>query len=141
MKFISRRSVPPLIAAVLVVAFVVGVIWRIHSSKHPVDTATVMTGDLTAVAVAVTLLIALGASWWKSRRVAAQVSTPAQVIAAADRLAELMAARWKDEASARRIVAPAPATVRWRWAAEEITAPRLDVTTPPALGAGPDAPA
>ena len=41
------------------------------------------------------------------------------------------------EATARRIVTPAPATVRWRWAADEITAPRLDVTTPPAPGTGP----
>jgi hypothetical protein len=41
------------------------------------------------------------------------------------------------EATGRRIVTPAPATVRWRWAADEITAPRAEVTTPPAPGTGP----
>jgi hypothetical protein len=124
-------------AAVLVVALVVGLIWRIHSSRHPAETSTVYAGELAPVAIAVTVLMALGAAWRKSRRGAAQVTTLAQAIAAADRLAEVIADRWKVEASARRIVTPAPAAVRWRWAAEEITAPRPDVITLPVPGTGP----
>src|ERR1017187_1613889 len=134
----SRRTVLALIVMVVVVGSVVGVIWRIHSSRNPVDTATVIAGELAAVAIAVTLLMAMGA-WWQKGRLgaAAQVSTPAQVAAAADRLAEVMASRWRLEATGRRIVTPAPATVRWRWAADEVSAPRLEVTTPPAPGTGP----
>ena len=136
---LSRRTAVALIAMAVVVAAAVGVIWRIHSSKHPVDTATVYAGYLAPVAIAVTLLMALGAWWWKRWGAGAQVSTPAQAAAAADRLAEVMAARWRLEATGRRIVTPAPATVRWRWAADEVTAPRLEVATPPAAGTGPPA--
>ncbi len=95
-------------------------------------------GYLAAVAIAITLLMALGAWWWKGRqRATARVTTPEQVAAAADRLADLMAARWRLEATARRIVTPAPATVRWRWATDEVGAPRMEVTTPPPTGTGP----
>lgn len=132
------RTAVALIATAVVVAFVVGVIWRIHSSRHPVDTATVYAGDLAAVAIGVTLLLALGAWWRKGHRgTGSKVSTPTQVAGAANRLGEVMADRWRLEATRRRIVTPAPATVRWRWAAEEVTAPRPEVTTPPAPGAGP----
>jgi hypothetical protein len=48
-----------------------------------------------------------------------------------------MTARWRQEAAARRIVTPAPATVRWRWAAEGVAAPRSEVTRVPAPGTGP----
>lgn len=134
----SLRTAFALIATVVVVGFVVGVIWLIHSSRHPVDTATVYAGYLAAAAIAVTLLMAVGAWWWKGRQgAAARVSTPEEVAAAADRLADLMTARWRQEATARRIVTPAPATIRWRWAAEEVAAPRAEVTTPPAPGTGP----
>ncbi len=87
---------------------------------------------------AVTLLLAVG-SWWRRGRPQAMtgVSTSAQVTAAAERLAEVMSDRWRREAARRRIVTPAPATVRWRWAAGNVTVPRMDVTMPPAPGAGP----
>ena len=132
------RAVLALGGTMVIVGLVLAVIWRIHSSKHPVDTATVYAGYLAAVAIAVTLLMAVGAWWWKGRRRAtARLTTPEQAGAAADRLADLMAARWRLEATARRIVTPAPATVRWRWAADEIAAPRAEVTTPPVPGTGP----
>jgi hypothetical protein len=134
----SWRSAFALVATTVVVGSVAAVIWLIRSSRHPVDTATVYAGYLAAAAIAVTLLMAVSAWWWKGRqRPAALVSTPEQVAAAADRLADLMAARWRREATARRIITPAPATIRWRWAAEEVAAPRAEITTPPAPGTGP----
>ena len=134
----SSRTAFALIATVLVVASVVAVTWLIHSSRNPVDAATVYAGYLAAAAIAVTLLMAIGGWWWKGRqRSAAWVSTPEQVAAAADRLADLMTAKWRQEATARRIITPAPATVRWRWAAEGVAAPRAEVTRLPAPGTGP----
>jgi hypothetical protein len=48
-----------------------------------------------------------------------------------------MADRWRQEAVRRRIITPAPAMVRWRWADGEMAATRSDVTMPPTPGAGP----
>ncbi|HEX3960429.1 MAG TPA: hypothetical protein VHZ03_27960 [Trebonia sp.] len=135
---LSSRTAFALIATVAVVGSAVAVIWVIHSSKNPVDTATVYAGYLAAAAIAVTLLMAIGGWWWKGRqRSAAGVSTPRQVAAAADRLADLMTAKWRQEATARRIITPAPATVRWRWAAEGVAAPRAEVIRVPTPGTGP----
>jgi len=133
-----RRTGLALTASIVVAGFVAGVIWRIHSSGHPVDTATVYAGYLAAAAIAVTLLMAIG-SWWRKglQGPKVQTSTPMQAAAAADRLADLMVARWRQEAVARRIVTPAPATVRWRWAADGLAVPRKEVTTPPPPGTGP----
>jgi hypothetical protein len=134
----SRRTIVALLAAAGVIAVAAGVIWLIHVSSNPVDTATVYGADLAAVAIAVPLLLSLGAWWQKSRAGAGtHAGTPAQSAAAADHLAEATAARWRQEATRRRIVTPAPATIRWRWAVGEITAPRPDVITPPAPGTGP----
>lgn len=134
----SWRTTFALIATVVVVGSVIAVIRLINSSSNPVDTATVYAGYLAAAAIAVTLLMAVGAWWWKGRqRSAVRVTTPEQVAAAADRLADLMTARWRQEATARRIITPAPATVRWRWAADGITVPRPEVTRFPAPGTGP----
>jgi hypothetical protein len=127
-----------LVAAVVAAGSVVAVVWLIHFSADPVNTATVYAGYLAAVAIAVTVLLALGSWWEKGRRQAAsRASNPAQIAAAADRLANLMAARWRQEAAARRIITPAPATVRWRWATDEIGAPRTEVTRLAARGSGP----
>lgn len=135
---LSRRSVLALIAASGVSLSAAAVIWRVNSSADQVSEATIFAAYLAAVAVAVTLLMAVGAWWQKGRWTAvAQAGTPAQVAAAADQLAEVMANRWRREAIARRIVAPAPATVRWHWAPGELAAPRREVTVPPAPGTGP----
>lgn len=125
-----------LAAAILVVGFAVGVILRIYSSKQPVNTATVYAGYLAALTIAVTLVMAVGA-WWSKGHRGAEVNTPEQTAKAADRLADLMTARWRQEATLRRIVTPAPVTIRWQWAAEEIGAPRIEVATSPAPGTGP----
>lgn len=105
-----------------------------HSSRSPVNTATVVAADLAAVALAVAILTPVG-SWWRSgRRTAAAAGSASQAAAAADRLAVEMAGRWKQEAARRRIVTPAPVRVRWRWAAG--LSAREDVTAAPAPGAG-----
>jgi len=57
------RSAFALIVTIVTVGSVVGVVWLIHSSANPVNTATVYAGYLAAAAIAVTVLIALGA-WW-----------------------------------------------------------------------------
>ena len=73
-----RRTGAALAAAAVVVASLIGVIWRIHYSRRPVDTSAVYTGYLTAAAVAITLLLALG-GWWAGgrRRVQAATGAPA----------------------------------------------------------------
>ena len=134
----SQRTALALTAMTLVVSSAIGVIWRIQTSKHPVDTATIYAGDLAAVAIGVTLLLSLGAWWWKGvRGTAPHGGTQAQVAAAADKLAESMAAFWRDEAARRRIVTPAPVTVHWRWAENDLAAPRSEVAVPPTPGSGP----
>lgn len=132
------RSVLALLGVVLVIAAMLAVHLLIHSSKNPVNTATVWTGDFGAAAIAVPLLTLIIAWWVKNRGGTAAVGgTSAQVAAAADWLAEAVAARWRREAVDRRIVTPAPATVRWRWAAAELTAPRQEVMEPLVSGTGP----
>ena len=127
-----------LLGAVVVIAAVLAVHWFIRSSKNPVDTATVWAGDFGAAAIAVPLLTLI-VTWWLKNRggTAVAAGTLAQVTAAANWLAEAAAARWRREAADRRIVTPAPATVRWRWAADELTAPRQELMVPPVSGAGP----
>ena len=134
----SRRTALALIAIVVVAGSTIDVIWLIHSSRNPVDTATVYAGYLAAASIAVTLLMAVGAWWRKGRqRSGTRVSTPEQAAAAADRLADLVTARWRQEVTVRRIVTPAPTTIRWRWAAVGVAAPRAEVTRLRAPGAGP----
>ena len=113
------------------------VVWRIHDSRAPVDTATVYGGDAAAVAIAVTLLLSLATWWQKDRATRIESGTSAQLDAAADRLAEVTADLWQKEAVRRRIVTPAPVTVRWHWASPEVAVPRPEVSMPPAPGAGP----
>src|SRR5258708_3996504 len=89
----SRRSVLALVAAVVVIAVMAAVIVRIQSSRHPVDTATVYSGDLATAAIAVTLLLAVAGWWRKGSPRPGGISSAAQVAAAAERLAEVMADR------------------------------------------------
>lgn len=132
------RTALALIAGFGVVSFVAVVSDSIRRSRHPVDTATVVAADLTALAIAIPLLTALGNWWWQGRKDAvARVPTSIQASVAADRLAEATAARWLSEAGRRRIVTPAPATVRWRWAAGDFASQRADVAVRPAPGTGP----
>lgn len=121
-------------AAILVAAAVV--VWRIHGSRAPANAAGVYSGDAAAVGIAVTLLLSLGA-WWQKGRAPSGAGAPGQLAAAAARLAEATADRWQEEAVRRRIVTPAPVTVRWHWASAELAAPRHEVAMRPVPGAGP----
>ena len=132
------RGVFALIVIIVTVGSAVGVVWLIHSSANPVNTATVYAGYLAAAAIAVTVLMALGAWWGRGRhQPVSRAGAPEQAAAAADRLASLITDRWRQEATARRIITPAPATVRWRWAAGEVAAPRAEVTRLAAPGGAP----
>src|SRR5260370_38867223 len=95
-----HRRALTVIATVMVVAFV-----------------AVYRGNLAAVTIAVPLLVRLGAGWWTGRR--GLVSVPAEVAAAADRLAQVMTARCRREATGRRMVTPAPAAGRGRRRTDE----------------------
>jgi hypothetical protein len=83
----SSRTTFALIATVVVVGSVVAVVWLIHSSRHPVDTATVYAGYLAAVAIAVTLLMAIGGWWWKGR------AAHERAVAGVELLGEVVAGR------------------------------------------------
>ena len=134
----SSRRAAVFLAAVTVVGATTWVIWRINASRNPVDEATILAGDLAAIALAVTLLTGLGTWWLKgSGRGAAATRDPARLDAAADRLAVVVTGMWRKEAAARRIVTPAPATVRWAWASADMAVPRRDVIAPSAAGTGP----
>jgi hypothetical protein len=131
------RTLVTLVAVAAIVAAAGAVVWRIHGSRAPVDTATVYGGDAATIAIAVTLLLTLGTWWQKGRAARTQAGTPVQLAVAAARLAEVTTAQWQEEAVRRRIVTPAPVTVRWHWAAAEVAAPRREVAMPPVPGAGP----
>jgi hypothetical protein len=77
-------------------------------------------------------------TWWlRGREARAIGTTAAQAEAAITWLTGEIASRWRQEAAARRIVTPAPASVRWRWGAAELSVPVQDAVAPPAPGTGP----
>jgi hypothetical protein len=132
-----RRTVLVLVGAA-VVAYAVFVIRKVQSSSNQVNTAAVYTGYLTVLLLVVAVPPLLIGWWGKSRaETADHAVTSVRLDAAADRLANQMMDRWRQEASQRRIITPAPATVRWRWAAEEIAPRRVEVASPPVPGTGP----
>ena len=107
-----------LVAAAAIMAAAGVVVGRIHGSRAPVDTATVYGGDAAAIAIAITLLLALGTWWQKGRAARTQVSTPAQLAVAAAPAGRGHHGPVAEEAVRRRIVTPAPVTVRWHSAAQ-----------------------
>jgi len=77
-------------------------------------------------------------TWWLRGRDARAVgTTAAQADTALIWLAGETASRWRQEAVTRRIVTPAPASVRWRWATEELSIPVRDAAAMPPPGTGP----
>ena len=131
----SSRTALVLIGTVVVAAFVAGVFWLVHFSRNQVGTATVYAVYLAAVTLGVTVLTALSGWWAKGRRPRDKIQ--AQISEAADWLAKVTKSSWLDEASDRRIGTPASVRVMWRWASDELTASRAEVTVPPTPGTGP----
>lgn len=120
------------VALCVVTALVVGVALALaYEDRRFVGTA-IAVGPLAWAALAGTT------AWWvRGRDIPAGETTAAQADAAADWLALEVAGRWRQEAAARRIVTPAPASVRWRWAGEDLSVPPGDAAAEPPAGTGP----
>jgi len=103
--------------------------------ENRVYTAT----TLAVIPVAWSILLVTYKYWSKGRGSdQSETSTPEQAAAAADWLAGAVAGSWRKEAVARRIVTPAPVSVRWRWASGDwMTLPPREAGQLPAPGAGP----
>ena len=96
---------------------------------------------LVATAIAVVPLtwaaLAGTVAWWLRGREAQVAGTSAaQADAAAAWLAGETAGKWREEAASRRIVTPAPASVRWRWA-DGLSVPSWEMTSLAAPGTAP----
>ena len=132
-----RRTLVACGGLVLIVAGAAAVILKIHASRNPTETATVISGYVSILLLVVGVAPSLLIWWWRGRsaRVARQ-STPEQLDAAADMLAEQVASRWRREAIRRRIVTPGPIPVEWRWAGDAVAAPMLEIAErlPPGVG-------
>ncbi|MGH3938660.1 MAG: hypothetical protein ACRDTG_08470 [Pseudonocardiaceae bacterium] len=132
-----HRDAIALLGAVVLVVVPVWIVREIRSSDNLVDSATLYAAYLGAAAVTVPLLVVLVQWWWKSRRASAALATSAQVMAAADQLAERMLDAWRTEATERQITIPAPVRVRWQWGPADVTPPPAQLTTTPVVGTGP----
>jgi hypothetical protein len=134
-----RRWLAAALAAALILGAVIAAAWMFTAGSGGSDEGLVGRANIVAaLAALVTLLAMLGGvfRWAAPPRSAATPDRP-QLDVAADELAEVMAGFWREQVRRRRIVTPAPARVRWQWAASDIAAPRAHVITPPAPGAGP----
>jgi hypothetical protein len=123
------RSATALCAATAVAA--AAVVALVNSNRAFVATA------IAVVPLAWAALAATVAWWLRGRNAQAVGTTVTQADAAAAWLARETAGRWRQEATARRIVTPAPASVRWRWAAAGLSVPLRDAAAVPAPGTGP----
>jgi hypothetical protein len=90
-----------------------------------------LAGFLAPVAIAVTLLLALGTWWWKGTRGAAGVAAAARRSEAADELAEEVKKEWRDEANGAAdltAVKSGPAiTDRWRLTINDVSSEVLQL--------------
>jgi hypothetical protein len=129
MKQLVRTVLALLALAVL--AIVVVLVFR-YQNRASVITA------LTVGPLAWTALAAIGLWWLKGRHGDVErATTPEQAAAAADWLAGETVVRWRQEAGARRIVTPAPASVRWRWGPDTLTLSPGEAVLAPPPGTGP----
>ena len=118
-------------------AIVFGVVAVSAWFRNSVDRADIAAAEIGALTFA-TALFASVVNWLKKPNAAlGQMDGSTRSFAAADRLAVASASRWVSEAKRRRIATPAPATIRWGWASEDIASRRSDVIVPPAPGTGP----
>jgi hypothetical protein len=93
-----------------------------------------VAGTLLAAAVIVPPVMAWG--WRRRQRQVVGTSSRAEVVAAADRLAEQTLATWLRQVEQRGIEAPAPVEVQWRWA-EGVALARHILETSPRLATDP----
>jgi hypothetical protein len=119
------------LCALAVLTIVVLLVFR-YQNRPSVITALAVGPVAWAVLAAICL-------WWLRGRHAdvERATTPEQAAAAADWLAGETAVRWHQEARARRIVIPAPASVRWRWGPDALTVSPGEAAAAPPHGTGP----
>jgi len=112
--------------------------WQVYSAPSDGSQATAAGyGQFLLALVGALALTGQGLlAWWRRQRVR-QVSTPEQVGAAADRLAQEMTVFWTDQVAARGIQTPAPVRVRWEWAGDDVAPDRQEVNRSPSLGTDP----
>jgi hypothetical protein len=135
--------VAALVAALVFGAVVAAAVWMFTADRGESDQALFGRANVVAaLAGLLTVLAVLGGvfRWAAQPRPAATPPAAARLDGVADQLAEVVAGFWREQVRRRRIVTPAPAKVRWQWAASEIAAPRAHVIAPPAPGAGPATP-
>ena len=124
------RNVVALCAAAVIVA---AAVMALGSSRRMFVATAIAVVPLAWAALAGTV------AWWLRGREARVAGTsPAQADAAASWLAGETAGKWREEAASRRIVTPAPASVRWRWA-DGMSVPSREVTSAAVPGTAPAA--
>jgi hypothetical protein len=143
---VSRRR--RWLAAALAAALIIGVVmaavaWMFTAGSGGSDEGLVGRANIVAALTGLLAFLTVlgGVFRWAAQPMPAPTTpAPAKLDVVADELAEVMAAFWREQVRRRRIVTPAPARVRWQWAASDIAAPRAHLITPPTPGAGPAAP-
>ena len=131
------RTLAALLTAAAIMVDVAVVVWRIHGSRRSRGHGRRIRrrrGRHSGRGHAAAFSGRLVAEGPRRRRDTGWYACPA---GRGGRLAEVTAARWREEVVRRRIVTPAPVTVRWHWAAGRGGRPRREVTMPPVPGAGP----
>jgi hypothetical protein len=129
---VSRRR--RWLAAALAAALIAAVAWMFGAGSGGSDQALVGRANIVAALAGLLALLVVLEGRFRRGTEPRHPATPAQpqLDVVADQLAEVMAAFWREQVRRRRIVTPAPARVRWQWAASDIAAPRAHVITPPA---------
>jgi hypothetical protein len=122
---------------VLVGLVAASVIWYVlwGGSAEEVPNRVRVSGIVLAAIVIVPPVVLWG--WQRRHRAVAGTSTRGEVSAAADRLAEQTLESWSRQCVQRGIQDPAPVRVRWRWAADDVTLPRQELTAAPSLTTDP----
>src|ERR1700759_4379136 len=129
MKQLVRTVLALLALAVL--AIVVVLVFRYQSRASVITAFTV--GPLAWTALAAIDLWSLKGGHGGVGR----ATTPEQAGAPAEWLAGKTVVRWRQEAGARRIVTPAPASFRWRWGPDTLTLSPGEAVLAPPPGTGP----
>jgi hypothetical protein len=125
------------VVAGVVVAGLAGVVWMFTgrvAGEAVIGNAQVL-GGLAGVAA---LVVAVRVWWPKGFRGAAAGPVPGgQMQAAVEYLAGETLRYWQRQAHDRRITTPSPASVRWRWAGQDVAVPAAELQSDwPAVSSG-----